>query len=363
MGFFHACIVISCLTLLVYDYLITLSREVKYVWSAPWTRTPGLPLFYINRYLPFGSHISLVMFGVVTSDARLCSVLFPVSLWLGAIHITVTHGIMYLQTCALWSNQRKIVIPFGILLLIQTTIACVLLGLQLKATSYYDNGDLGPPSPNQGCIITASIFLTRWTFLVVFISETLTIGVIGWKAFDHLRRSNSPWVYQLYQNGIIYLLVILALSMGNVIMPNLTHLPPIYTAILAPIQTTLQTVLCSRVMFIILRQQFNQRLTNASHTVDTSFLSKPGDRLEMGDLSGALTRLYDTTSRNPTATQTTTQQEQVIMSPCTSVANETGGTPRSGLGPGDEHSAATEQAAMGAERQGTRGVSTLIWIA
>ncbi|KAF9466692.1 hypothetical protein BDZ94DRAFT_1250529, partial [Collybia nuda] len=44
-------IVAAVTTILTYDWICTLDKEVAYVWSRPWSL--GTCLFILNRYLPF----------------------------------------------------------------------------------------------------------------------------------------------------------------------------------------------------------------------------------------------------------------------------------------------------------------------
>ncbi|KAG2008825.1 hypothetical protein CC2G_014214 [Coprinopsis cinerea AmutBmut pab1-1] len=75
---------LSCLTLLVYDYLCTFSQEVEYVWTN--SLSVGVVLFYLNRYLVFFDQSLLFFFNTVTFvNASTCERLFRSGVWLKAI--------------------------------------------------------------------------------------------------------------------------------------------------------------------------------------------------------------------------------------------------------------------------------------
>ncbi|EIW75131.1 hypothetical protein CONPUDRAFT_77414 [Coniophora puteana RWD-64-598 SS2] len=46
-------------TLIVYDYFLTLSQEIEYIWGAKWT--PAKVLYLINRYVLIGTQTFILM--------------------------------------------------------------------------------------------------------------------------------------------------------------------------------------------------------------------------------------------------------------------------------------------------------------
>ncbi|RXW25021.1 hypothetical protein EST38_g780 [Candolleomyces aberdarensis] len=113
-------LMIGSLTVLFFDYLVTFDREVNYVWSSPWSL--GLPLFYLNRYVPF---IDLALFVHIQfsylANER-CHQHVSVAIWLVSVPSFFGQMIIVLRTCALWQNSRLIV---WFLLL----ISCATLGV------------------------------------------------------------------------------------------------------------------------------------------------------------------------------------------------------------------------------------------
>ncbi|KAG2008823.1 hypothetical protein CC2G_014213 [Coprinopsis cinerea AmutBmut pab1-1] len=81
------------------------------------------------------------------------------------------------------------------------------------------------------------------------------------KAFEHVRRSNSLWVSQLYRNGILYSLCMLILSLCNMIVSEMPLKDPVYTGVMTRPQRVMESILCSRVFFVILeyRKRFRTR--------------------------------------------------------------------------------------------------------
>ncbi|TEB37849.1 hypothetical protein FA13DRAFT_708928 [Coprinellus micaceus] len=246
---------VSNLCLLVFDYLLTFEDEVSTVWTCPWSI--GLPLFYLNRYLPLIDETLLLYFGTGAHRASKCSALFNTSLWLVVIGANAAHTIIYLQTCALWQSNRVVKIFLLLLLVATLVMSVVCAALQQVTYTFLEPWDHpGPPTKTAaGCRLIVGKGYTEYTYMMVGISQGFTIGLMLYKGVQHVRQSRSPWVIELYQNGVLYCLIILALSLMNAIVPNVPSWATTYANILGPFQHTMESILCSRVMFVILKRR------------------------------------------------------------------------------------------------------------
>lgn len=293
----------SNLCLLVYDYLITFPAEVSTVWSCPWSI--GLSLFYINRYFPLIDETLLLYFGQHDLSSMQCAALFNGSLWMVVLSANCSHTIIYLQTCALWENNR--IIKWFLLSLLIATFLCsvVLTALQTKTLTFLEPYDQ-PLLITPGCRAMIGHFYSAYVYIMVLVSQAFTVGLMLYKGVQHTRQSRSPWVIGLYRNGVLYCMVILLLSLGNAIIPNVPAWAITYANLLGPLQHTMESILCSRVMFVILkrRKSVSNRETgwddaegsvgmftsvvDAPGTVDSSAIeleSAPGKSLAMSSYS------------------------------------------------------------------------------
>ncbi|KAG2008824.1 hypothetical protein CC2G_014214 [Coprinopsis cinerea AmutBmut pab1-1] len=158
---------LSCLTLLVYDYLCTFSQEVEYVWTN--SLSVGVVLFYLNRYLVFFDQSLLFFFNTVTFvNASTCERLFRSGVWLKAIGSNVASFIIYLQTCALWGNRKAVVIPLFLLQVVRIVSTFVLTHLQWDKVKY-----LAPREFGGYCVFVGDIGYVRWAYSVLTFLEPL----------------------------------------------------------------------------------------------------------------------------------------------------------------------------------------------
>ncbi|EAU82277.2 hypothetical protein CC1G_08889 [Coprinopsis cinerea okayama7 len=168
----------------------------------------------------------------------------------------IAYTITYLQTCAIWRRKRCIVIPLLFVLIGKVLVSIVLIHLHLEAIIWDTD-----PEPVGKCKGIARTKYPRYIYLSVFISETFTIGLTLVKAFEHVRQSGSSWVHQLYKNGILYSVCVLLLSILNAVMPFVS---PVHSGIFVRPQRVMESVLCSRIVFVILKQQ-RRRYSTSFH--------------------------------------------------------------------------------------------------
>ncbi|KAF6746319.1 hypothetical protein DFP72DRAFT_905589 [Ephemerocybe angulata] len=242
----------SNLALLVYDYLLTFETEVTAVWTCPWSI--GLPLFYVNRYLPLIDVTMMVYFNRSTDNARTCEIIFKGAIWLYFISTNAAHTIIYLQTCALWGNHRGVLYLLGTLLFATFSGILVLTALQHPGMTFMGVSDT-PVATAPGCRLRmASLLYGQGKYILVAIVELVTVGLMLVKGIQHVRNSSDSWVSTLYRNGIIYCLVVLVLCICNLVIPNIPAMAN-SANLLTPLQHTMESIMCSRVMFVILQQR------------------------------------------------------------------------------------------------------------
>jgi Tfp pilus assembly protein PilN len=73
------------------------------------------------------------------------------------------------------------------------------------------------------------------------------------KAARHIRGTSSNWVVQLYTDGLLFWVYLLTISLASILLPILA--PPIFTNWLAVPQRIFHSILCTRVLLLILRQR------------------------------------------------------------------------------------------------------------
>ncbi|KAG1776612.1 hypothetical protein EV702DRAFT_1197985 [Suillus placidus] len=125
---------VAGLTILAYDYLVTMDKEVRLMWGTKWGT--ARVLFCMSRYLPFVAsaiyHYYLFAGVSATSNYDQCFPLYDAAMWLNAISICAAKGLLILRTYAMWKCNRKILYGLLAFVGILLTVAFV---LEVKAGS------------------------------------------------------------------------------------------------------------------------------------------------------------------------------------------------------------------------------------
>ncbi|KAF8887034.1 hypothetical protein CPB84DRAFT_1964451 [Gymnopilus junonius] len=282
--FKHA-VVISTFTFLIYDYFCTLDREVAFVWSRP--RTFGTYLFVLNRYLPFiDLTLSISALEVFLSPEG-CSRHYAAIAWLNILGVTISQAILYLRTIAIWERNRWIMILLG-------TTFVTMLATAITATKLMLNSvQLKPANPNFffGCDLIHMDLYIIVSFGVILVSETTVVLLTLIRALKHLRRSSSSWVHQLYKRGFLFYIYLLAVTMLNIMFPIFA--PLIVRTVFTDIQRVLHSILCTRVIFIIMSLQNEQERAEVANSCNDSLVYSRS-RMTMDEDGMILTNVLDT---------------------------------------------------------------------
>ncbi|KAJ7128660.1 hypothetical protein C8R44DRAFT_873354 [Mycena epipterygia] len=219
---------LACATVLVYDWLCTLDQEISHVWARPWST--GTLFFVFNRYLPF-IDVLISLSGAPTPftyylrlsrlTAKLtrispeqCLTRFKFVGWLTIFGIFLSEVILMLRTYALWERKRGVLISLTILSVCTVIPTAVFVQLELASLEYV-------PTDGVGCSLAKASSIIIFAYLMLMISETTIVVLTTIKACQALRHSRQPWLVQLYRDGILFYVYLLAISLANILVPIL----------------------------------------------------------------------------------------------------------------------------------------------
>ncbi|CAA7269369.1 unnamed protein product [Cyclocybe aegerita] len=257
-------VIFASLTVMAYDYVCTLEKEINYVWKQPFMM--GCLLFYINRYLPFVVLMLAISIMLPDVDPETCYVRFKVICCLVMLSFIVSQIILILRTYAMWGRKRWVLICLlctGVFCLspsIVITLAVVVPALHFEPVRID-----GP-----GCRVTAASNLIAVPYLLILISETVVVGLTLVRTYKYLRYSNSTWIHQLHQQGLLFYGYMFIITISNTIYPFLV--PSHQKNNLAMIQHMAHSLLCSRVIFLILEQREKLTMTHATTVPNRSLV-------------------------------------------------------------------------------------------
>ncbi|PFH45687.1 hypothetical protein AMATHDRAFT_71220 [Amanita thiersii Skay4041] len=270
----------ASVTLVVYDYLITLDAEIKYVWGSRWSLITLL--YYLTKYLLFVDGLGIVFQTFVSSSIVFghCRAITFVG---GAIFVTGTctaETILAMKAWAVWGKDKRLGIT---LLIIFTAIiagVCVCISLFFKSLEFADTASASAPSIDlTGCSViraNPNFLVADWILIMTMDAiVTLLLMIRGIHAYK--MGGNSGLLRVLYRDGMIYFIYMAGMSIVNLIL--IFNLPPGFLLLTTFLTRVIHVSLASRV---VLRTReyagrsvhmFNSRGDEQSWTVSHSFVT------------------------------------------------------------------------------------------
>ncbi|KAJ8093113.1 hypothetical protein PM082_020598 [Marasmius tenuissimus] len=285
---------VSSAFLFIYDFLLTLGLEVRFIWQARWTFVKIL--YIVQRYLPFLDSVGLVLYysfgaglsprscGVLyslagceytdsRSEASLCRpphfLLFPHLLRLFtpplaftgtfAMGIVMSEALLAIRLWAVWGKTPLSGLLIGLLCISCWIPAIAFGGVFLKSLQFSEFSELTmiveaaeDTSLYRGCFLTGGKHFVHlvWSMMMAYnIGALIMILIPGLKAckFGGLRGSDLEKA--VYCNGIAFYAAIVVVSVINVVAsatlaPDMSHL-------LTSLTRTLHSLFASRVILCI----------------------------------------------------------------------------------------------------------------
>jgi len=239
-------------SLLVFDYSLTLSREMSLMWSSKWSLSKVL--FFCTRYSPIFDVTLLVYYSMVSNlSPKHCYQLQSASAWGTVFGIGVAEAILVLRTYALSGRKRGALIFFMSMWGSALIASCVLLELFLRSISF------GPPPIPEipGCYLTkGSVAYVFISFLIVLANDTIIMIYTLWIGLWNFRHSHNPLVTVLYRDGIMYYLILCIISAVN--LATLIQAPNPLGQLLNTFLRVFHSILSSRILLNVRDVQYGE---------------------------------------------------------------------------------------------------------
>lgn len=242
-------------TLLVYDYILTVPREIDYIWSSKWSVIKIM--FLITRYLPF-SDVSIVLLYQLKPfiTPQSCEWLFKISGWLIVVGIAIAETILAIRTWALWERHRNMT-AFLVVLVASAVGSCFYV-----ESIFLDSARFAtyPHPATPGCILTERNSIIAYNFATVIFVETVLILCTLYKVYRHydVIKNYRGIASILLRDGVSFYFYLLIISITNLIV--IVVAPLELSGILSPLQRVLHSALTTRVILNI-REASERELT------------------------------------------------------------------------------------------------------
>ncbi|KAI3614949.1 hypothetical protein WG66_016784 [Moniliophthora roreri] len=226
--------VIISSVLLLYDYLLTLDLEVNYIWKHP--LTVRSVLFFLNRYTPFVDTFLLLNGLFVSLSIEECEKQRKVVAIFIFVGTAISEVILMLRVYALWGCRRW------------SEFICVALIVWKQITSIHLHLTSEGCTPSEP--VTGLLYLGPFALLALTETGTVLAILSVIKGYRDLKNTRERWVVELYKDGLLYYIYLLAISLINIFTPLIR---PTWGPFLVTPQRVLHSVFCNRVLFFLLK--------------------------------------------------------------------------------------------------------------
>lgn len=250
---------VTAAAVVIYDYLLTLHLEIKYIWSSRWSYTKVL--FLLNRYVAFVS-TSVILYDQVFLDvsAEVCKTTWPLSVWLMVFRTVVATTILCVRTWAIWGKDRRVGIGLVAIMLAYVALQCVVVTRFLRSFQF-------SPPPYwgfRGCLFISASRQVWAQYASIFGVDALVLTLMIISAFRFYREgSKTELSFIIHRDGIQFYVYLLCLSGANSIMALAA--PITLIALLVPLENAMHSVFTARIILNI--------RTAANHGQDTELHS------------------------------------------------------------------------------------------
>ncbi|KAJ7628498.1 hypothetical protein FB45DRAFT_38968 [Roridomyces roridus] len=245
---------VACLSLLVYDTLLNIDRELNYIWRSRWSLVKCLYLW--ARYAAvLDTAFAVTKHFVLGVSPTGCARMIFFDNVFAALGIAFAEVILMIRTYALYKKSRKILVFFILMwiCLVVTNVWPVLQWARSKALA----ADTSLPSPLPSCDSTES---SSNIVLVVYISllcmETVIVLLTVWKGLklfwngSFQPRRYSDLVTTFYLDGMFWYLGMLVILVVNVFLQTTAQQPAIRSIANTPMGVLHSVFACRLVIHV-----------------------------------------------------------------------------------------------------------------
>ncbi|KAL5507262.1 hypothetical protein ACEPAH_6718 [Sanghuangporus vaninii] len=238
------CTAIASVTFLVYDHLITLPDEVRYIWGTPFS-FPKLAVL-ANRYFPFIT--TGFVFYIDLFATSFCKRFLLIEGILFCTLFVVAEGILLMRIYAMWGRNRIILFLLLSLFIPSLTIAYY---ETIQFVSFASSAVIF--TEPRGCIFTFSnrVAYASLTALLLFETSVITIVIHDAEICKdfRIRKVKSALIETLYKDGAFFYVSVLILTAINLVLLKTASPSLCYFFLIA--QGAMHSILSNRLVFRI----------------------------------------------------------------------------------------------------------------
>ncbi|KAJ7582085.1 hypothetical protein C8J56DRAFT_243941 [Mycena floridula] len=256
----------SGITIVIFDWLLTFHKEHELIWGAPWNL--GKFLYILTRYSAFFD-TTLSQYHELKPhlSARTCSVLHTLTGWLELFGIVVAEVILSVRVWALWERRRVMAITMSIFALVCIAASAISFLIFHRNQTFTALDTVAPGYRLSGCYATGGNNFLYMDFVMLMVYETALVVLTFIKGIQHFRQGTSSLSYTFFRDGLMYYIILLAVSVVNVVILFVEQRQ--FSNLLTSFQRVIHSVFSAR---IILNLREKNRQSGVVSTEDDALM-------------------------------------------------------------------------------------------
>ncbi|KAF9650130.1 hypothetical protein BDM02DRAFT_1515285 [Thelephora ganbajun] len=199
---------------LLYDWVLILPQEIKYIWRASWKYTKVL--YILTRYLPFAG-LGLMLRNQFASDPTpdSCRRTLRAVCWTSVVGMDLAEIVLAVRTYAVWNEDKRVGVGLAILLTLCQIPNGIIAEKFIGGIGFIQN-----PYPGiyRGCVAISAtkIVFANWVVFTVLEGVVLILMVIS--ALRTYRKHKSNFLSVIYMDGIRFYLYMFCVTVVNILI-------------------------------------------------------------------------------------------------------------------------------------------------
>ncbi|KAI0720946.1 hypothetical protein C8T65DRAFT_800688 [Cerioporus squamosus] len=236
---------VVALTMLYYDYSLTLSMEIEYFWKRARFSLVSV-LFVVNRYLGLLGSIPVALEYFVHFKPEVCRQLQAYHQYYAILGQVIVGVILILRTYALYGRSRRILVALSALGLVLVAGTLIAGTVKTKAVT----ANTSSQYTFVGCDLSLSAeqgFRSAIGWIAMLCLDT-TVFVLTVAKTIHMRHEIRQRLLQvLFRDGAMYYGILVVANIANILTFLAPNIGDSYRGITTTLTNTLATTLISRI--------------------------------------------------------------------------------------------------------------------
>ncbi|KAG2148703.1 uncharacterized protein EDB93DRAFT_370569 [Suillus bovinus] len=221
--------------ILLFDLCITFGSEVRWTWGRKW----GILriAFAISRYLPIATVAMYLYYGVQSSDrvTPYSGTYIVVIGTMNALGVAAADVMVTARVYAFCGREKRILVAMSFFSTVM--IAATLILLHVVASK----------CGKSTCDVREEKQILGVLYVLPMTHQLVLMALMVHKHFKFYQKENTPLVFTVYRDGMIYMLCIALASLVSCV--GIIELPSPYSNLFYSPQVVVYSVFASRIMF------------------------------------------------------------------------------------------------------------------